>query len=83
MVILSHPQVANIFSVVYGYQCIIDTIAQSQNDLGENIDGETTVVMHFIDDTQNAPVSVNDILAWVDLSLKFVNSGLKKKNRPM
>ncbi|XP_071518068.1 cadherin-AgCad1-like isoform X2 [Panulirus ornatus] len=72
-------QVSNTFTMVYGYPCIIDTIAQSQNDLGENIDGETTVVMHFINDRENAPVSVDDILE-ATTSDQVISELLKRLN---
>lgn len=56
-VISNRVQVEGIFTMAYGYQCIIDSIAQSTDD-----QGETTVLMHFIDTSTDTPVTVKDIL---------------------
>ncbi|XP_042229905.1 cadherin-23-like isoform X2 [Homarus americanus] len=58
--------IEGVFKDVYGYPCIIDSIAQSQTDSGEKIDGQTTVLMHFINKETNSPVAVSVILDETD-----------------
>ncbi|XP_069165786.1 cadherin-AgCad1 [Procambarus clarkii] len=55
-------EVQNAFTMAYGYQCLIDSIAQSTTDSGEPIDDESTVLMHFINDETHTPVPVKEIL---------------------
>lgn len=54
-------QIEDVFSRAYNYPCIIDSIDQAQDPSGNNIDGRTTVFMHFINEEENQPVEVTEI----------------------
>lgn len=47
---------------VFGYVCNIESIARSTNDAGEVIDGQTDVVVYFVDEKTNEAVASKYVL---------------------